>query len=82
MMSKARNYEFRSISSVPYVETNRDGDLRFKKGKEQYRNGKLRRPEEFIKNSKGEPMPVQWLIFKAFPDIPLRSVQKAWLNND
>lgn len=76
------NNEYRSWKTCPDVETNRDGDLRFKKGKERYQGGTLRRPEDFVKNSKGERRPVQWLIFKAFPDIPLRYAPESWKEDD
>jgi hypothetical protein len=77
-----RNTEFRTWKTCPYIEVNRDGEVRYQKGKEQYRGGSLIRPEEFIKNSKNEPRPIQWMIFKAFPDIPLLSAPKSWKEDD
>lgn len=70
-----RNYEWRSIPSVPKVEVTRDGEVRYARGKEQYDSrGSLIRPERFITYEDGHPMSIQMLIFKAFPDIPMRYV--------
>lgn len=71
-MEKSRNYEFRTLPFVSYIEVSRDGELRYQKGKTQYRNGMARRPEEFLKNEQGEPMTIQMMIHLAFPDIPMR----------
>jgi hypothetical protein len=78
MAEKKRNYEFRGYKTCPHVLVSRDGEVKFKKGHEQYRGGMLRRPEEFIQDAEGKRQPIQWMIWKTFPDIPLRHVQKDW----
>lgn len=76
MTEVKRNYEFRSIPEVPYIEVSRDGDVRYQKGKEQYdRRGALIDPHLLIKKADGKVRPIQAFITKAFPDIPMRYPQ-------
>lgn len=78
-MSKStkRNVEFRSIPEIPYVEVNRDGGVRYKKGKEQYDSSGTRiDPIRFLRDKNGNRKNVQQIITKAFPDIPMRYPQE------
>ena len=77
-----RNTEFRTWKTCPYIEVNRDGEVRYRKGRERYENGKLIRPDEWIQDSQRNRRPVQWMIFKAFPDIPLRYAPESWKTED
>lgn len=78
MTEQKRNYEFRTWKTCPYIEVSRDGEVRYQKGKEHYQGGKLIPAREFIKDSKGHRRPIQWMIFKTFPDIPMRHVQDSY----
>lgn len=59
-----RNYEWRSIPDVPDIEVTRDGDIKYK-GRERY-------DIPSVVALDGTRMSIQMLIYKAFPDIPMR----------
>jgi hypothetical protein len=59
-----RNYEWRSTPEVPDIEVRRDGDIKFK-GRERY-------DITSVTDIDGNRMSVQMLVWKTFPDIPMR----------
>jgi hypothetical protein len=68
-----RNYEWRSIPEVLFIEVTRDGDVRYQKGKEKYDSkGALIDPRQFTVDLLGSRKIIQQIITKAFPDIPMR----------
>lgn len=77
-MSKStkRNVEYRSIPEIAYIEVNRDGGVRYKKGKEQYVDGIRTNPLRFLRDAHGNWKTIRQVITKAFPDIPLRHPQE------
>lgn len=77
MSERKRNYEWRSIPEVPNLEVTRDGEVRYKKGKEKYDSkGALINPNRNIRDTEGNARYVQQIITKAFPDIPMRHEHK------
>lgn len=76
MTEKKRNVEFRSIPEVAYIEVNRDGGVRYQKGKEKYDEyGTRINPMRYLRDAHGNAKNIQQVITKAFPDIPMRYPQ-------
>jgi stage III sporulation protein SpoIIIAA len=65
-----RNYEFRNIPGVrSNIKVNRDGEVQID-GHPEYHNVSI------ITADDGTKMTLQMCIYKAFPDIPMRSIPK------
>lgn len=64
MTTAKHNYERRSIPEVPKMTVTRDGDLQYK-GRDTY--------DGTVVDINGNRMTIQMMIFKAFPDIPMRT---------
>jgi hypothetical protein len=76
MTEAKRNYEWRSIPEVAYLEVTRDGEVRYQKGKEKYIDGALVNPQRYLRDARGNWKSIQQIITKAFPDIPMRHEHK------